>query len=49
MFKWTPQQDKWYKEGAYIKYKRQEYFIKNYRQGQRTNTGKNTKENNYGS
>ena len=42
MFKWTPQQDKWYKERAYIKYKRQGYFAKDYRQGQRINTVKST-------
>ena len=42
MFKQTPQQDKWYKEGVYIKYRRQGYFTKNYRQGQRTNTVKST-------
>ena len=41
MFKQTPQQDKQYKEEAYIKYKKQGYFIKDYRQGQRTNTVKN--------
>ena len=31
MFKQTPQQDKWYKERAYIKYKRQEYYTKDYK------------------
>ena len=42
MFKRTPQQNKQYKEGACIKYKRQNYFTKNYRQGQRTNAVKGT-------
>ena len=32
-FKQTPQQDKWFKEGAYIKYKKQKYYTKNCRQG----------------
>ena len=42
MFERTPQQDKWFKERAYIKYKKQGYYTKNYRQGQRTNTVKGT-------
>ena len=42
MFKQTPQQDKWYKEGAYIKYKKQEYYIRNCKQGQGINTVKST-------
>ena len=42
MFKQTPQQDKWYKEEVYIKCGRQGYFTKDCRQGQRTNTAKNT-------
>ena len=42
MFDQTPQQDKWYKKGACIKYRKQGYFIKNYRQGQRTDIVKNT-------
>ena len=33
IFKRTPQQDKWYKERAYIKCGRQGHFIKNCRQG----------------
>ena len=32
-FKRIPQQDKWYKERAYIKYKKQRHFIKDYRRG----------------
>ena len=42
MFKWTLQQNKWFKEGVYIKYKKQEYYTKDYRQGQRINTVKGT-------
>ena len=42
MFKWTPQQNKWYKERAYIKYGKQGYFIREYRQGQRINIVKGT-------
>ena len=42
MFKWTPQQNKWFKEGVYIKYKKQGHYIRDYRQGQRTNTVKGT-------
>ena len=42
MFKWTLQQDKWFKEGAYIKYKKQGYYTRDYRQGQRTNIVKGT-------
>ena len=42
MFKQTPQQDKQYKEGTCIKCKRQGYFAKNYKQGQRTNIVKGT-------
>ena len=42
MFKWTPQQDRWFKEGAYIKCKKQGYFTRDYRQGQRTNAVKGT-------
>ena len=36
MFKQTLQQDKWFKKGVYIKYKKQRYFTKDYRQSQRT-------------
>ena len=42
MFKQTPQQNKWYKERAYIKCKKQRYFTKDCKQGQRTNTVKST-------
>ena len=42
MFKQTPQQNRWFKEGAYIKYKKQGYFTRDYRQGQRINTVKGT-------
>ena len=42
MFKQTPKQNKWYKEGAYIKCKKQRHFAKNCRQGQRTNVVKGT-------
>ena len=42
MFKRTPQQDKWFKEGVYIKYKKQGHYIRDYRQSQRTNTVKGT-------
>ena len=42
MFKQTPQQDKWFKEGAYIKYKKQGYYAKDYRQDQRTDAVKGT-------
>ena len=42
MFEQTLQQDKWFKEGAYIKYKKQGYYTKDYRQSQRTNTVKGT-------
>ena len=37
MFERTLQQNKQFKEGAYIKYKKQGYYAKDYRQGQRTN------------
>ena len=30
IFKWTLQQQKWYKNGAYIGYGKQKHFIKNY-------------------
>ena len=42
MFKRTPQQDKQFKEGVYIKYKKQRYYTKDYRQGQRINIVKGT-------
>ena len=42
MFEQTLQQDKQYKEGAYIKYKKQGYYAKNYKQGQGINTVKGT-------
>ena len=42
MFKRTLQQNKQFKEGIYIKYKKQRYYTKDYRQGQRTNTVKGT-------
>ena len=42
MFKRTPQQDKQFKEGACIKYKKQRHYTRDYRQGQRTNTVKGT-------
>ena len=42
MFKRTLQQDKQFKERAYIKYKKQRHYTKDYRQGQRTNTVKGT-------
>ena len=42
MFEWTLQQNKWFKERAYIKYKKQGYYTKDYRQGQRTNAVKGT-------
>ena len=42
MFKWTLQQNKQFKEGAYIKYKKQKYYTRNYRQSQRTNIVKGT-------
>ena len=42
MFERTLQQDKWFKEGAYIKCKKQGYYARDYRQGQRTNTVKGT-------
>ena len=35
MFKRILQQDKQFKERAYIKYKKQKYFTKDYKQGQR--------------
>ena len=31
MFKQTPQQDKWFKEKAYIKYKKQGYYARDYK------------------
>ena len=37
MFKRTLQQDKQFKKGVCIKYKKYKYFIRNYRQGQKTN------------
>ena len=40
MFERTPQQDKQFKEGVCIKYKKQGYYIRDYRQGQRINTVK---------
>ena len=40
MFKRTPQQDKWFKKGAYIKCKKQGHYARNYKQGQRTNVVK---------
>ena len=42
MFKRTPQQNKWFKEGVYIKYKKQGYYTRDYRQDQRTNIVKGT-------
>ena len=42
MFKRTSQQDRWFKEGAYIKYRKQGHFTRDYRQGQRTNVVKDT-------
>ena len=42
MFKRTIQQDKWFKKGACIKYKKQKYFARDYRQDQRTNAVKGT-------
>ena len=42
IFDQTPQQDKWYKEGACIKYKKQGHYTKDYKQGQGTNTAKGT-------
>ena len=42
MFKRTLYQDKWFKEGAYIKYKKQGYYTRDYKQGQRINTVKGT-------
>ena len=42
MFKQTSQQDKQFKEGAYIKYKKQGHYARDYKQGQRTNTVKST-------
>ena len=42
MFKQTLQQNKWFKEGAYIKYKKQRHYTRDCRQGQRTNTVKGT-------
>ena len=40
MFKQTLQQDKQFKERAYIKYKKQGHYTRDYRQGQRTNAVK---------
>ena len=40
MFKQTLQQNKQFKERAYIKYKKQGYYTRDYRQNQRTNTVK---------
>ena len=37
MFKRTLQQDKQFKEKAYIKYKKRGYYTRDYRQGQRIN------------
>ena len=34
MFKWTLQQDKWYKEGAYINCGKQGYFARDCKGGQ---------------
>ena len=31
MFKWTLQQEKWFKEGAYIKCKKQRHYMRNYK------------------
>ena len=31
MFEQTLQQDKWFKEGAYIKYKKQGYYTRDYK------------------
>ena len=42
MFKQTLQQDKWFKEGAYIKYKKQKHYTRDCKQDQRTNAVKNT-------
>ena len=42
MFKQTPQQNKWYKEKAYIKYKKQRHYTKDCKQSQGTNTVKST-------
>ena len=42
MFERTLQQDKWYKEKACIKCKKQGYFARDCRQGQRINVVKGT-------
>ena len=42
MFKQTLQQNKQFKERVYIKCKKQKYYIRNYRQGQRINIVKGT-------
>ena len=42
MFKRTPQQNKQFKKGACIKYKKQGYYTRDYRQSQKTNTVKGT-------
>ena len=42
MFKRTLQQDKQFKEGAYMKYKKQGYYARDYKQNQRTNVVKGT-------
>ena len=42
MFKWTLQQNRQFKKGVYIKCKKQRYYTKDYRQGQRINTVKGT-------
>ena len=42
MFKQTLQQNKQFKEGTYIKYKKQGYYARDYKKGQRTNTVKGT-------
>ena len=42
MFKWTLQQNKQFKEGVCIKYKKQGYYTRDYRQGQRTDVVKGT-------
>ena len=42
MFKWTLQQNKQYKKRAYIKYKKQGYYARDYKISQGTNAAKNT-------
>ena len=42
MFKWTLQQQQWFKNGIYIKCGKKNYFAKDYKSGQQNYAAKGT-------